>query len=143
MKGEGKMVRILRSEWLEKGKELFGEDFWDWEFVCPVCGTIQSAIDFFEAKVESARISNYLGFSCIGRFTGAGPYKKNGPQQKGCDWTLGGLFHLHRLEVIDEQGVIHPVFEFAAGEEKKEADQKSKKDGENADEQKTNSVSHL
>jgi hypothetical protein len=104
---------MTRPEWLKKGKDLFGEDFRDWKFVCPICGTIQSARDFFAAGVEAEKVSSYLGFSCIGRFTKAGPYKKEGPQQKGCDWTLGGLFHLHRVEVTDEEGKVHPVFEFA------------------------------
>jgi hypothetical protein len=107
------MLTMTRPEWLQKGKDLFGEDFRDWKFVCPICGTIQDAKDFFKAGVDRGKVSSVLGFSCIGRFTGAGPYKEKGPQQKGCDWTLGGLFQLHRLEVIDEKGTIHPVFEFA------------------------------
>lgn len=47
-------------------------------------------------------IAPVLGFSCIGRFD----------KKQGCDWTLGGLLPIHRLQVVVENGVIVPFFEF-------------------------------
>lgn len=85
-------------------------------FKCPMCKTAQSITSFTSVGVEAGTAENYIGFSCVGRVTGAkGPRKK--PDGKPCDWTLGGLFHFHELEVIDEKGKAHPHFEIATPEE--------------------------
>lgn len=95
------MVTMTLEEWKEKGKKLFGtDDFKQWLFVCPHCGNIQSCKDF-EGLVDTPE--DYAYFSCIGRF-------KKGV---GCVWTLGGLFQIHEIEVIDKEGKKHPCFEFA------------------------------
>lgn len=88
--------------------------------VCPMCGTVQSAKSLIAAGAgaDFEEVEKYLGFSCVGRFTGAGG--ENRTKGKGCDWTLGGLFHLHKLEVITEDGTHHPRFEVATPEEAKE-----------------------
>ena len=70
-----------------------------------------------KAGVEIDKTERYVGFSCIGRFTNAGPHKRGTPAGKGCDWTLGGLFTLHNLEVVDDAGKAHPVFDIATAEE--------------------------
>lgn len=72
-------------------------------FVCPHCKTPQSAKDLIEvgAGKDFDEVEKYLGFSCIGRFT----------NDRGCDWTLGGLFQLHELEIILEDGTVCPRFE--------------------------------
>ena len=96
-------------------------------FICPVCGTIQSGADLIATgggknfdEIECA-----LGFSCVGRLTDAGPWPALGDtsrkakarrEQPGCDWTLGGLFQIHRLEVITPDGCRHPLFELASPE---------------------------
>ena len=69
---------------------------------CPICGTLQSANDLIEAGAgkDYDEVRGILGFSCIGRFD----------KTKGCDWTLGGLLHLHNLEVLTPDGKKHPVF---------------------------------
>jgi hypothetical protein len=79
---------------------------------CPICGTVQSAYDLIKAGAGNSfdEVEKYLGFSCVGRFTNAGPYKKGKSDVVGCDWTLGGLFQLHKLAVIVE-GKEHPRFE--------------------------------
>jgi hypothetical protein len=97
------MNKIPLKEWKKKGKELFGDDCREWKFVCPVCKGIQSYKDF-EDLVDHPE--DYMYFSCIGRFK----------EEIGCDWTLGGLFQIHKTEVIDEKGKAHPVFEFAETE---------------------------
>lgn len=74
----------------------------DVTFKCPHCGTLQSAQDLIDAGAGESmdEVEKYLGFSCVGRFT----------ESKGCDWTLGGLFQIHELEVITPDGERHPRF---------------------------------
>lgn len=85
---------------------------------CPICHTVQSMQSLINAGAgkNTDDVERFIGFSCVGRWTNAGPYKaKKGPQGKGCDWTLGGLLQLHCLEIIDEDGKRHPRFEPASG----------------------------
>lgn len=84
-------------------------------FKCPMCGTIQSAADLIAVGAGETfdEVEKYLGFSCVGRWTHANPpptAKKKG-KQVGCNWTLGGLFRMHTLEVIDQKGKPSPLFE--------------------------------
>lgn len=90
----------------------------DVAFKCPMCGTIQSGRDLIAAGagVSFDDVERYVGFSCIGRFTGA-PAPRAKPDGKPCNWTLGGLFSLHKLEVVDDDGGAHPRFELATPEE--------------------------
>jgi len=83
------------------GRELYGDDTKQWRFRCPRCKTEQSAQDFIENNIADA--DKYIGFSCIGRFV----------EGKGCDWTLGGFFQIHDLEVLFPDGEKRPAFEFA------------------------------
>ena len=92
------------AEWRAEGVRRFGDKWGDWQFICPRCKTRQSGHDMIEATGEGPDyVERYFGFSCIGRFT----------TKKGCDWTLGGLFQIHRAAIIDEKGKTIPVFEFA------------------------------
>lgn len=96
-----------------------------WEhlaFRCVMCGTIQSIHSLLTAGAGKSYddVEKYLGFSCVGRFTGAGSFVKGTPPGKGCNWTLGGLFTIHKLEVVDSKGKKHPHFELATPEEAKE-----------------------
>jgi len=85
----------------------------DITFVCPMCATHQSARDLIEAGAGATfvDVEKYLGFACVGRFTDAGSPRKE-PDGKPCNWTLGGFFLLHKLEVI-AAGKPHPRFEVA------------------------------
>ncbi|TDT94891.1 hypothetical protein DFO45_2649 [Azorhizobium sp. AG788] len=87
-------------------------------FKCPLCGTVQSASDFIAAFAGNTfdDVEKYLGFSCIGRWTGAGAPRKK-PDGRPCNWTLGGFLKLHQLEVVDDEGRAHPRFEVATPEE--------------------------
>ena len=79
---------------------------------CPICATVQSIADFVAAGATEAEAAKAIGWECIGRYTGAGPFKQSWRKQaKGCDWTLGGFLQFHDLEVIDELGKAHPRFE--------------------------------
>lgn len=88
-------------------------------FICPMCGTVQSGDDLIKAGAgkDFDEIEKYLGFSCVGRWTGAGPPPKDKTLGKGCNWTLGGLFALHKLEVVTPDGEKHPGFEPATPEQ--------------------------
>lgn len=87
-------------------------------FRCPMCQTLQCARDLIEAGAgaDLDAVEQYLGFSCVGRFTSA-PSPRPQPDGKPCDWTLGGLFSLHKFEVITPDGVRHPRFELATRED--------------------------
>ena len=86
-------------------------------FVCPICGTVQSMASLVEAGATPEKAESIIGFSCEGRLTKAGPFKKaNAGRVRGCDWSLGGLFRLHRLEVNDGTR-MHPMFELATAEQ--------------------------
>jgi hypothetical protein len=88
--------------------------------VCPMCGTVQSMASLVAAGAAPEKAERLIGFSCEGRLTGAGPWA-NKPSAKrramrGCDWSLGGLFRIHKLEVIDGTDVC-PRFEVASAEQ--------------------------
>lgn len=93
----------------------------DFAFKCPRCGTVQSARDLIAAGAgeDFEAVEKYMGFSCVGRWTGAGSPRKE-PDGKPCNWTLGGLFQFHDLEVDDGEGGTHPMFEPATPEEARE-----------------------
>lgn len=82
-------------------------------FRCPMCTTVQSAHDLITAGAgaDFDSVEKYLGFSCIGRFTDAGSPSSTKGKGIGCNWTLGGLFSTHELEVVTEDGERHPRFE--------------------------------
>lgn len=86
----------------------------DYAFICPACNTIQSArwLIAAGAGADFDAVQGTLGFSCVGRFTGAGGDKRE--EGKGCDWTLGGLFQIHKLTVVTPEGQKHPHFEVAS-----------------------------
>lgn len=114
------MRTITQDELHAEMTARFGADPRKWKFKCPACGTAQSAEDFFAVgfKPGTGEVNKYLGFSCIGRFTNAGDKgiaAKNAgkPWDKGCNWTLGGLLHIHELEVILPDGSKQPAFEIA------------------------------
>ena len=90
----------------------------DFALVCPMCGTVQSARDLIAAGAGSSmnEVERYLGFSCVGRFTGARQQRRQ-PDGQPCNWTLGGLLQTHKLEVVTPGGVKHPRFELATAEQ--------------------------
>ncbi|EGL9421656.1 hypothetical protein IMA78_004185, partial [Salmonella enterica] len=66
-------------------KTLTQEQYWallysqkverqDYAVICPMCGTVQSGRLFFlsAAAPDFDGVFRYLGFSCVGRFTGKG-----------------------------------------------------------------------
>jgi len=103
-------------QWEAEARRRFGDDPAAWRFVCPRCGAAQSIQDFLDAGVAAQSIRDFvdagfdretiekvIGFSCIGRYA----------EGRGCDWTLGGLFKIHQVEVVADDGKRHPYFDFA------------------------------
>lgn len=82
-------------------------------FRCVRCGHIQSAASLARHMSKEEALSRAY-FSCEGRYCDSAG---------GCDWTLGGLFQLHKLEVMVEDEVVvglfhaQPTFEPASPEE--------------------------
>jgi hypothetical protein len=72
----------------------------DLTYRCPRCGLVQSGQDLIDAGAGKTwqEVEKYAAFSCVGRWS----------KTKGCDWTLGGLFQIHELEVITPDGEHHP-----------------------------------
>jgi hypothetical protein len=96
--------QITHEAWRAIGRELYGPRARHWAFKCVACGHVQTAAGIAErCNVDLERAAAGVYVSCEGRLGGA-----------GCDWTLGGLFRTHTLEVLDpETQVFTPVFEFA------------------------------
>lgn len=89
----------------------------DIAFKCVMCATVQSMRSLIHAGAPVDKVENQIGFSCEGRWRNAGPAKDGKPARldvRGCDWSLGGLFHLHRLEVTTPDGKTHMSFELAS-----------------------------
>jgi hypothetical protein len=111
------MKTMTQAELVAELRQRFGDDARQWTFICPICKTRQNANDFFatgQFKPGTGEVNKYLGFSCIGRFTGAGPHKPGRAPGRGCDWTLGGLLQVHELEIILPNGKRSPAMEMAA-----------------------------
>ena len=99
---------ITREQWIAEGEALFGKDVRKWRFVCPRCKHVQSGESVIAHNPGLSRgepsdaISDWIYFSCEGRHT----------PKYGCDWTLGGLFQIHTVEVIDPPRRPWRVFDF-------------------------------
>jgi len=93
------------KQWLARGTELYGDNMRAWRFRCVACGNVQSAelVDARNPELVGVNKSSWIYFACEGRHTAG----------VGCDWSLGGLFTIHRLEVIPPDGKPAPAFEFA------------------------------
>jgi hypothetical protein len=92
-----------------------------WAFVCPICGTVQSAEDLCRTGAGDSfkDVTKFLGFSCVGRFKPQGKDAFTGKHipGDGCNYTLGGLFTIHTLTVVDDDGKEHPYFAIATPEQ--------------------------
>lgn len=102
------MRKLTHDQWLKEGTSLFGKDFDDWAFVCPVCGHTATMRDF--TLVGEARHKAYN--ECIGRYTG-GRSAFSDQTGKPCDYTAHGLLNLCTSQVVAPNGELVSVFEFA------------------------------
>lgn len=85
----------------------------DHAYVCPRCGTVQSARDFLAAGLDNFEaIKTYVGRKCIGGFM---PMERR-PRAKfsggTCQWTTDSFQYLrmHELEVVTDEGLLEPRF---------------------------------
>jgi hypothetical protein len=95
--------QMTKQQWIDRAIELFGKDSNEWQFRCPACKGVQSIAQVCrESSMLPEDVRHWIHYSCRGRFTA-----------DGCNWSLGGLIRIHRLEVVEPDGSIVPVFEFA------------------------------
>jgi hypothetical protein len=119
------ILRVTARDWHAIGSYLFDKDPRSWKFQCPACGHVQSAAELIaqHPELDTARLDGHAYTSCAGRLLPAvmsPPKKARGPKRLagappskrvvkkaprpdpavGCDWTLGGLFSIHALEVL-------------------------------------------
>lgn len=85
---------------------------------CPMCRTMQCPQDLIDAGAgaDFDAVEKFVGFSCVGRWTGADSPRSE-PDGEPCNWTLGGLLSLHKLEVVTPDGERHPRFKPATPDE--------------------------
>lgn len=98
------------EEWRAEGTRRFGPDMEHWRFVCPCCHYVQSV-----AECRAAGMANAIGFSCIGRWTGAKREALGGTGLGPCNYAGGGLFRLNPTRVLDADGHEYEMFDFASG----------------------------
>lgn len=86
---------MTREEWKQQGEALFGSDQMQWNFVCPVCGHVQSVQDYKDAGAPSSAAA----FSCVGRWREKPVKNFQKDEGQGCDYAGGGLIQMNPLEV--------------------------------------------
>lgn len=99
------------QEWMDEGKNKFGEDFKNWKFKCPACGHVAFGQEFKDAGATA----NDMYSVCIGRITGKGEDGFKGKNKGyGCNWAAYGLFGtLGKGRVVIYEGNEIDVFDFA------------------------------
>jgi hypothetical protein len=100
----------MRDEWQKQAVIRYGE----WRnvlFRCPICGHVAGVEEYINAHAPDGAI----GFSCIGRFTGAKRKAFGGSGDGPCDYAGGGLFPVNPVHLIDEKDGKHlmEIFDFA------------------------------
>ena len=116
--------KIPQAEFLARLKDQ-GVPLIDSAVICPMCKTVQSPKSFQRAGVPNEKINGQIGFSCVGRWTGAGPHMRDAPPGAGCDWTRGGLITIHELEVELPDGKVSPAMIPATTEQAQELARKN------------------
>jgi hypothetical protein len=89
----------------------------DRALICPMCETVQSVRLLVTCHPEARK---YFGVECVGRFSGKGSPSNEKGKNHGCNWSLSGLFQMHNLEVITDDGQRHPHFDAASPEQAQE-----------------------
>lgn len=100
---------VSLQEYFDECIDRFGPNRDNWKFVCPSCGHVASVADYKAAGAQDA-----IGFSCIGRWTGATQQAfQEGPGP--CNYAGGGLICLNPVRVVSPDGRV-PMFELAPAE---------------------------
>ena len=108
-----------QEEWMKEGKRLFGEEFLNWKFKCPMCGNIQTPEEFRKFKDNGASPDSARQ-ECIGRYlpkdkvtTAFGD--KNKKVKSPCDYASYGLFRIgHNIKLDNGKETVS--FPFADSE---------------------------
>lgn len=89
--------KYTHQEWINRGRELFGENIKRWKFVCPICRNVASGEDFFKLGIDF----NFAYQHCIGRHQ-ANSYSAMELKEglKPCDYAAYGLFQLAPVRVL-------------------------------------------
>lgn len=87
---------MTRTEWIALGTRLYGDDSSRWEFRCAACGHVQSGRSVKARNPKVQDLSDWIWCHCEGRYN----------EGVGCDWSLFGLFTIHKREVVDDRGGI-------------------------------------
>lgn len=115
-KADDRRPRMTIAEWQAEGRRRFGEDEFQWRFVCPACGHVQTVEDFRPYKERGATAES-AAKECLGRYldTRYKAFGKNPPKtpKSPCDYAAYGLFRLAPLIVVDEAGHLFECFGFA------------------------------
>jgi hypothetical protein len=103
MKKQPPRRRIDHDAWVSIARTIYDTPD-NIAFACVACGHRQSRASVLERnkQLKADDVSCWVFMACEGRYT----------EGVGCDWTLGGLFKLHTLEVV-HRGDVVPCFEFA------------------------------
>lgn len=56
------------AEWVDEACARFGDDPRNWRFVCPECGTVQTAHELIDAKVPPGFALSAARQACVGRY---------------------------------------------------------------------------
>lgn len=112
--------RVITLEAFKAEYKAQAEKREDIVVICPACGSLQNGHDLIRAGAGETMddLEGSFGFSCVGRWTDKGSATEAVKAEgKGCNWTLGGLFRIHKLAVVDPDGEEHPFFELASKED--------------------------
>jgi len=91
------MAVITKEQFMEKAKELYGENTSEWKFKCPNCKREQSAISIRADVEKGITPQRYPDIKKGDEFR---------PEQEcfspDCNWVAYGLFNSGLLVVIDD-----------------------------------------
>jgi hypothetical protein len=103
-------IKLFESveAWQARARELFGDNFLDWRFVCPICGNVASVREFKEAGCPTPN-SSYQ--ECVGRWLPKdrtkSAFKGDGKVKKPCDYAGYGLIRVSPVRVVTPDGELH------------------------------------
>jgi hypothetical protein len=100
---------VSLEDYFKECIDRFGHDRNNWRFVCPACGHVASVAEYKAVGADDA-----IGYSCIGRWTGA----KRDAFGKGpgpCNYAGGGLIRINPVRVVLEDDAVF-MFELARSE---------------------------
>lgn len=115
------MKKVSYEEWKAEGQRRFGKDGRRWKFICPICGTVQSAKTFEEyTELTPVEIVRQIGINCIGRsaiggaaITDLDKPPSSDPNAIGCMYHGNGLIRANPVTVELDDGHTMTAFDFA------------------------------